>query len=75
DSKNVRGLDTAQISINADYLSDTSSADIKLSFSLRVWHVFDIAFAALFRLIRSKLAQNAKKAEKERHTEIAQNEK
>lgn len=81
DSKNVRGLDTAQISINADYLSDTPTADIKLSFSLRVWHVFDIAFAALFRLIRSKLAQNAKreakaeKTEKERHTEIAQNEK
>ena len=33
--------------ISCDYLSDTTTIDIKISFSIRVWHVFHIGFGAL----------------------------
>lgn len=41
--------------IRCDYLSDSMTVDIKISFSLRVWHVFHVAFAALGKLISHKL--------------------
>ena len=31
-----------EINVNVDYLSEKPSADIDISFSLRVWHLFDI---------------------------------
>lgn len=62
--KNVRGLDSADFSIETDFTSDTTKADIKISFSLRVWHVFDMAFGALGALIKSKFAQMKKADEK-----------
>ncbi len=37
--------------ISCDFLSDTPEFDLKIAFSLRVWHLFDIPFAALKRLI------------------------
>lgn len=41
--------------INCDYLSDTTTVDIKISFSIRVWHVFHIAFGALGEFIKHKI--------------------
>ena len=49
---NVDGLEKADISVNADYLSETTSLDLCFVFSLRVWHVFDIAFGSIGRAIK-----------------------
>ena len=54
-NKNVKGLKRADIDIQCDFLSDTPSADIKLSFSLRVWHVLHIALTALINFIKKKV--------------------
>ncbi len=45
----------ADLDIRADFLSDTPSFDLKLSVSLRVWHLFDVAFGALFSFIKHKI--------------------
>ncbi len=47
--------DEKNTDISCDYLSDSMTVDIKISFSLRVWHVFHVAFAALGKLISHKL--------------------
>ena len=61
-NKNVRGLKKADLDIECDFLSDSIAADIELSFSMRVWHVFHIAFAALGSLIKKKVKSMAKKS-------------
>ena len=46
----VKGFDLParqDFSISADYLSEQTKIDIKISFSIRVWHVLHAAFAAL----------------------------
>ena len=48
-------------SINADYLSEESSIDVKIAFSIRVWQTLHIAFKALFRLIPYLVKNQAKK--------------
>lgn len=53
--KNFENLNKADIQVTADFVSDTPVIDIKLAFSIRVWHVFDIAFSALGRFIKKKL--------------------
>lgn len=40
------------ISVSTDFTSDRTEIDVKLSFSLRVWHLFHVALAALWRLIK-----------------------
>lgn len=49
------------ISINADYLSDGITADVKILFSVRVWHVFHVGFAALIKLVKHLVKIKAKK--------------
>ena len=51
--KNEKNFD-----VRADFTSDTPSADIKISFSLRVWHLFDIALGALKKFIAHKFKRN-----------------
>jgi ABC-type multidrug transport system fused ATPase/permease subunit len=63
-NKNVRGLKSADIDIRCDFLSESISADVELSFSMRVWHVFHIAFAALGTLIKKKVKSMAKQAKR-----------
>ena len=53
--KNFENLDKADIKIDLDYAAEAPAIDIKLGFSIRVWHVFDIAFSALGRLIKHLL--------------------
>ena len=37
-----------EFDISADFVSDTTEIDMKVSFSLRTWHVADIALRSLF---------------------------
>lgn len=59
--KTFRVPDMADVDIRADFCADSMDADILISFSLRVWHVFDIAFGALFTFIRHKVSGLIKK--------------
>ena len=49
---NVDGLEKADISVNADYLSEKTSLDLCFVFSMRVWHLFDILFGIIGRAIK-----------------------
>ena len=63
------------IDVSVDYLSDSMTADVELGFALRVWHVFAVAFGALFKLIGHliKNPRPQKKAPKEEHKFGTQN--
>ena len=43
---------TKDIDVYADFTKESIEADVEISFSLRVWHVFDVAFGALFAFIK-----------------------
>ncbi len=53
---NVDGLEKADISVNADYLSEKTSLDLCFVFSMRVWHLFDILFGIIGRAIKRFIA-------------------
>ena len=58
--ENVKTFDLpkeADFSIEADFLSDAIEADVELSFSLRVWHLFDVAFGALKSFLAHKFSK------------------
>ena len=61
--KNFKGLRRADIDVRPDFLSDSPTVDVKISFSIRVWHLFDMAFAALGKFLKSKLSAESKKLE------------
>ena len=48
-------------SVEPDFLGDTPTLDVKISFSLRVWHLFHVAFGALAKFLahRAKAPTNA----------------
>ena len=50
--KNFRLPDASELSVEADFLSDSPDIDVQLSFSVRVWHVLDIAFGAAVAFLR-----------------------
>ncbi|MBQ2999094.1 MAG: DUF2953 domain-containing protein [Clostridia bacterium] len=50
-------------SVEPDFLGETPELDVKLSFSLRVWHVFSVALGALKKF----LAHKAKSANQTGH--------
>jgi hypothetical protein len=41
-------------SVEPDFLGETPELDVKLSFSLRVWHVFSVALGALKKFLSHK---------------------
>lgn len=45
----------SEIAVNADFLSAKSSADIELSFSLRIWQLIKILFATALEYVTQKL--------------------
>ena len=49
---NLKGLKRADIAVNADYLSESTSVDMKFVFSLRVWHIFSILFGVIGKAIK-----------------------
>ena len=54
--KNFEKIDKADIKIDLDYAADAPTVDIKLGFSIRVWHVFDLIFSAIGRAIKHLFA-------------------
>ena len=51
-------LRRADIDVRPDFLSDEMKFDVKISFSIRVWHILHVGFAALIKFIKGKLAQD-----------------
>ena len=51
----------SDVRIYADYLSEKTSADIEIGFSLRVWQLLDILFRSGFSIIRQMIRANAEK--------------
>lgn len=51
---NFKAKHRENISVEADFLSEKSTADIHMIFRLRVWHVFAMLFAALGGFIRKR---------------------
>ena len=49
--KNFSLPKTCDIDIVADFAGEGIEADIEISFALRVWHLFHVAFGALFSAI------------------------
>lgn len=60
----LKGFDlpkTRDISVNADYLSEKTTADIRISFSLRIWHIIHIILATFIKMVMHNLWQMEKK--------------
>lgn len=53
--KNFERLKKAEFDVRADFAAEESITDIKISFSIRVWQVFSVGFAALTSFIKHKL--------------------
>lgn len=51
---NINDLDGADISVQPNFLAESTSVDIKIAFSLRVWHLVDIGLRALKIFISTK---------------------
>ena len=47
----------ADFHVQADFLGESIEADVELSFSLRVWHVLDVAFGALGAFLKHKFSK------------------
>ena len=62
--KTFKGIKRSEIDVRADFLQDTPVIDVEISFSIRVWHIFDVAFAAIGKFIKKKLSANASTAHK-----------
>ena len=52
---NVRGLRKRDVYVDTDFLSEEIKVDIKIAFSIRLWHIFHLAFGTLRRLIANRL--------------------
>ena len=52
---NVRPKKDKDIRVYADFLSDKMTMDIKISASLRVWHLFDMLFSVAIRFVKEKI--------------------
>ncbi len=48
---NLKGLEKADIDVRCDYLGTKTTVDVKVAFSLRPYHLFDMLFSALFRFL------------------------
>ncbi len=48
---NLKGLENADIDVRCDYLATKTTVDVKVAFSMRPYHLFDMLFSALFRFL------------------------
>lgn len=53
---NLHGLQKQDVYVDTDFLSEEIRADVKIAFSIRLWHVLHLAFGALGRLISNRIA-------------------
>ncbi len=51
---NLRTVKDCEIDVGVDFVAPTPTADICIAFSLRVWHVLDIAIRAAVSFLRNK---------------------
>ena len=56
----VKGLGNKQVNIESDFLGDSPSADVKISFSIRVWQILHVALSTLLSLIKHKFSSMKK---------------
>jgi hypothetical protein len=63
-NKRIKGLKRADISLESDFLSETFTADIKLSFSLRVWQLIHIAAATLLKAVKKNVKKQNEQTKK-----------
>ena len=54
--KTFKGIKRSEIDVRADFLQDSPTIDIEISFSIRVWHIFHVAFSALGKFIKHKFS-------------------
>lgn len=52
---NVKKNRKNEIAVYADFTSEKTNININLGFSLRIWHLFSIAFGALFKYLKNML--------------------
>ncbi len=50
----LRYAPEAEVAVNADFLAEKPTADVKLAVSVRVWHIFDLLIAALRVYIKNR---------------------
>ena len=62
--KTVSTPDFADVSVTPDWIGEKTSVDIKLSFSLRVWHLFDLIFRVAGRAVKHLFRDMKKKRAK-----------
>ncbi len=48
----LRSSTKADVDIHADYLSEKTTADVEIGFSLRVWQIFDVLLRTLLAYVR-----------------------
>ena len=60
--KTVSTPDLSDVSVTPDWVGEKTAIDIKLAFSLRVWHLFDLLFRVIGRAIKH-LIRDSKKAQ------------
>lgn len=53
---NFHGLEKRDVFVDVDFLSEEIKADLKIAFSIRLWHILHLAFGALGRLIANRVA-------------------
>lgn len=61
--KNFTLPKTQELDVRADFAAEESEIDICISFSLRVWHLFHVIFAALGKAIKYFFKSMAKKSQ------------
>ena len=52
--KKLKNAPQATVAVNADFLSEKCSADIELSFTMRVWHLAKTLFVTAFKYVTQK---------------------
>lgn len=56
--------DVTELDVTPDFCADAPEADIRITFSIRVWHVFHILFGALGKLLKNLFKMMFKKLSK-----------
>ncbi|MBQ9085938.1 MAG: DUF2953 domain-containing protein [Clostridia bacterium] len=56
-AKNLTLPEDSELSVEADFVSDSPELDVMFSFSLRVWHLFSVAFSALGAFLKHQFSK------------------
>ncbi len=58
---NLKGIEDADIDVRCDFLGKKSDVDIHIAASLRLWHIFDMAFSALRAFLKRRKERRREK--------------